>query len=72
MKLVPKAVPERDVHDIPENKFRRFFYLLSKNKKFEIFILVIIIFNIVLMAMAYDQASTTYNSTIEAVNLVFT
>jgi hypothetical protein len=43
MKLVPKAVPEREVHFVPESKFRRFFYLLSKNRAFEIFILVIII-----------------------------
>ena len=70
--LIIKAKPQLEETKKPVNKFRLFFYEVSKHVVFEMFILGCILLNMVQMAMAYDKGSEDYMYTLETINLVFT
>ena len=47
------------------------FYNLSRNQKFDIFIMVFIMLNMLTMAIEYDEMSETYKDALDAVNIAF-
>jgi hypothetical protein len=56
---------------VPKNKFRRFFFYIVTNRKFEYFIIFIIALNTLFLCMDYYDAPYTYNRVIEIGNIVF-
>ncbi len=69
---ITSSKPSLDISDVPENRFRRKFYLISKSRKFEMFILICILVNIIQMAIQYEDASEEYTNTLENINTAFT
>lgn len=67
-KLIINAQPNSEMINLPTSPFRKFFYRMCKNKKFELFITVVIILNAVAMCMPYEGADTEYMYKIEVVN----
>lgn len=57
---------------VPTQAFPKLMYYISTNQKFEIFIMVLIVCNIVTMGMTYEGSSDSYNSVLENINLFFT
>lgn len=56
---------------VPLNKFRRKVYELVEMKYFEIFIMVCILLNTIVMSMRYARMSDTYELTLESFNYAF-
>ncbi|KAL4505974.1 hypothetical protein ABPG72_013735 [Tetrahymena utriculariae] len=57
---------------VPTQKLPRITYNIITNQKFEIFIMILIVSNILTMAMAYEGSPSTYDSVLEYINLFFT
>ena len=72
MKLITAAKPDFTCFRRPSNPFRFKFYKLVQNKKFDYFILVIIMFNILTMAISYEGMSVSYETILKYINMVFT
>ena len=71
-KLIIKAKPEFNHHGESLNKFRLFFYRISKSKAFDVFVMAIILLNMLIMAMPYNEASLSYLLAVENMNTVCT
>ena len=71
-KLIIKAKPEYNHHGESLNKFRLCFYKFSKSKAFDMFVMAIILLNMLIMAMPYNEASLTYLLAVENMNTVCT
>lgn len=48
-----------------------FFFKLTTNQKFDIFIMSIIMLNMVTMAMEYHNMEETYSTTLNTINVIF-
>ncbi|EAR95184.2 cation channel family protein (macronuclear) [Tetrahymena thermophila SB210] len=57
---------------VPTQKIPKLMYNIVTNQKFEIFIMVLIVCNILTMAMAYEGSPSSYDSILENINLFFT
>ncbi|KAL4480370.1 hypothetical protein ABPG74_020886 [Tetrahymena malaccensis] len=57
---------------VPTQKLPRLMYNIVTNQKFEIFIMILIVANILTMAMAYEGSPSSYDSVLEYINLFFT
>jgi len=58
-------------HVEPEAKWMRKIFKIIQHRYFERFIMLIIFFNIILLAIAYDGASDTYNNALKYINWGF-
>lgn len=61
MKLIATEDPDYSSYRPPKNPIRRRLHYLIKSNKFEVFIVVCIILNIVLMAMNYEGSTAEYD-----------
>ena len=71
-KLIIKAKPEFNHHGESLNKFRLCFYKISKSKAFDVFVMAVILLNMLIMAMPYNEASLTYLLAVENMNTICT
>ena len=71
-KLIIKAKPEFNHHNDSLNRFQGFMYRIAKSSVFDIGIMIVIIINMFILAMPYNEASDEYNVTIENLNIVCT
>ena len=71
-KLIVKAKPEFNHHSESLNKFQGCMYRISKSSAFDFGIMIVIIINMLILAMPYNEASDDYNITIENLNIVCT
>ena len=55
----------------PTNSFRAFLFHLSKQKIFEVSMMIVTVINMITMAMPYQQASAGYLNFIENINIAF-
>lgn len=55
----------------PKNKFRKKIYVCVNHEYFEIFIMVCILLNTLIMSMRYARMSNTYERILESINYVF-
>ncbi|OMJ73663.1 hypothetical protein SteCoe_27598 [Stentor coeruleus] len=70
--LVVNVKPEVSNHQIPKSWIGRNLHEISKSKKFEVIIMVVIMLNMLIMAMPYDNADAKYMETIEYLNMTCT
>ena len=63
---------EFTAHKRPENHFRSFVFDIICHSYFEAFIMVCIVLNITIMAMAYEGSKPLYDNTLENINYGFT
>lgn len=70
--LIIKAKPEFNHRNDSLNKFQSLMYRISKNPKFDIAIMVVILINMLILAMPYNEANTEYMTTIENLNIICT
>jgi len=69
---IETSKPEYSTFKKPEVGLRKYLYMITTNKYFDNFIMMIIIFNLITMAMNYEASSDAINKILETVNLVFT
>jgi hypothetical protein len=67
-----KAKPEYEKIKKPDHKGRLFFFKLVNSNKFEGFIMICIVLNILTMAITYDGISMDMDSMLENINYFFT
>lgn len=70
-KLVIKSTPQHDIIKEPEGSLRRFIYNIATSAKFEIFIIICILLNMISMAMTYSHAPNSYILALEIINIIF-
>ncbi len=56
----------------PENLLRKKLWNICESNRFEAFVLFIIILNVILMALSYENSTETYDKVIVKLNLGFT
>ena len=71
-KLIVDAKPMFNLSKVPDNKYLLLIYRFVTHPKFDPFILLCIMINIVLMALVYEGASESYLAALYVLNLVFT
>jgi hypothetical protein len=67
-KLILESSPTVEMLHVPSNSIRKWFYMISKSKSFELFVMVVIILNIVVMCLPFAGASSGYTETLEIIN----
>lgn len=72
MKLIVKAKPDLETTNIPDNKFRRKVHKIVTWTGFDIFIMIIIVSNMIVMGLTYEDEPIVYTNTLLYINLVFT
>jgi hypothetical protein len=73
LRQLPFVNPEFSGFKLSENKISRFIYdYFANNKYFDYTILTVIVLNIVVMAMNYEGATSSYINALDTLNLVFT
>ena len=55
----------------PDNEFRRFLYDIITHPLFEVFILIAILINTIIMAISYEGQTQEYYETTKMLNLIF-
>lgn len=70
--LIKKSEPRIEIKYAPSNKISHFCFKLTKSKIFEIFIVFLILLNMIVLAMVYDEASDNYKIVLEKLNLSLT
>lgn len=71
-KLIVKAKPKDPSIFFPTNNFSKKVRKITDSKYFDPVIMVAIVLNILAMALPYDTMSTSYEATVENINLFFT
>ncbi|CAD8210431.1 unnamed protein product [Paramecium octaurelia] len=71
-KLIIHSNPNMAMFFPPDNSFRALFFKLIKNKYFDPFIMTIIVFNIITMGLAKEEASKQYDEILSYLNMSFT
>lgn len=69
-KLLIYAEPYFKLNSIPENKYRRFLYLLFNNTLVKCLFYCLIIFDLILLSLTYDTADFHYKEALETLHLV--
>ena len=77
MKMIVNATPDIETTTQPKNKFRKQIHSFvtgqgKPTNKFDMFIMLIIVLNMILMAMQFEGSSQQYNSILESINYAFT
>ena len=72
MKLITKSKPDFICFRRPRNKIRFKIFKLVQNEKFDYFILVVIMLNILTMALSFEGMTAEYEKGLTYANLVFT
>lgn len=72
-KMIIRAEPNYNARTVPPmNNWRKPIHQLVTSTEFEIFISVIILMNMLIMAMLYDSASSSYLLGLDIINYIFT
>lgn len=71
-KLVPNGSPDYQYFMVPTHKINVFFYKIITYKYFDLIIMVCIVFNIVTMALTFEDSTALYNTVLENINYFFT
>jgi voltage-dependent calcium channel T type alpha-1H len=71
MQRIMLTVETKLVPIVPINKFRKFCFMIVENKKFEIFIVMMIAFNTIILIMPFDGATEEYNNVLAIINNAF-
>lgn len=71
-KMIRAATPNYVEIIIPQNKFRLFFYKIVNSQYFEWFILTMISFNMLVLAMIYNNMNPFYSNLLTDIGFLFT
>ncbi|KAL4431572.1 hypothetical protein ABPG74_017277 [Tetrahymena malaccensis] len=71
-RLIVKSTPDYASMKSPDNQFRKLLWRVSESPKLDVFIIICIIGNVIVMAMAYDTSSSDYDFILQSINLGFT
>ena len=69
--MIPKAKVTPS-NPVPQNKLRRWCYLLASSPRFELAAMGCIVLNMIALACPYSGMSATYESVLDGINLLFT
>ena len=70
-KMMVRAKTDFSSYLLPSNKYRKKVYIIVTTQYFNIFIMFCIVFNIIIMALAYEGSPSNYNIILENMNLFF-
>ena len=71
-RMILKASPDFETIYVPKAKWRERFFTLVISNKFDIFIMICIVLNMIQMAIVYEGASAEFINGLEISNYVFT
>ena len=69
---IKKSTPGVQLKYTPSNKISVFCFKVSKSKTFDLFIIFLILFNMIVLSMTYHQSSDYYKEVLEKLNLALT